>query len=169
MSEPSQLARETAFKREIVFRPAWDKRSNDPKKNYGIHGVEMLWLLKGPNGVIQWLVYTNWHLDHVERELDGKSSGRFPHLSCHPQPADLGYHSPVKMYDGQEVMTQSCEHLGGKPCYYDGSGLNAVPIFTLLKEQGSEAVWRELEAYYFSTFGQLSHPTDNKQDERSGR
>ena len=45
--------------RRIEFAPAYDKRHPDPQKNYGIHGVEMRWLLEGPRGVIQFLVYTN--------------------------------------------------------------------------------------------------------------
>jgi hypothetical protein len=69
-----------------------------------------------------------------------------------PYPADLGYHSPVPMYEGQDDFTQSCPVLGGKPCYYDGSALNADKIFDVLRAEGHEGVWRELEAYYNRTF-----------------
>ena len=47
--EPMEL------KREIRWRPAFDKRHSDPKKNYGIHGVEMKWLLTVPDGFIQFV------------------------------------------------------------------------------------------------------------------
>lgn len=99
-----------------------------------------------------------------------------------PMPADLGYHSPKPMYEGQlpmgaekfdfdhketlkgaagdiqiptRVLTGTftpCQYLDGKPCYYDGSGLNAERIYEVLVAEGSAGVWRELRAYYDETF-----------------
>lgn len=139
--------------REIKFRPAFDKRHADPKKNYGIHGVDMLWILKGPVGAVQFLVFTGWHLPHIiaEWEQDAKEhpvTGK--QLMCQPIPADLGYHSPTPVYDGQQC--NECDLLPGKKCYYDGSGLNAEPVFKLLVEKGDEAVWKFLEDYYRDIF-----------------
>lgn len=143
------------MERTIEWRPAWDKRSSDPNKNYGIHGVEMVWLVNGPEGIIQWVVFTGWNLKHVQEELDRRHQ-RIPHLTCHPQPADLGYHSPKPMYEGQTKMDQ-CAYLP-EGCYYDGSSLNAHPLYWLLVEKGAEAVWAELEDYYKERF--LTHPPD---------
>jgi hypothetical protein len=47
---------------------------------------------------------------------------------------------------------EPCRYLDGKPCYYDGSSLNAERIFDVLTAEGDEGVWRELEAYYHATF-----------------
>ena len=106
------------FRREIKFSPAFDKRTNDPKTNCGIHGAEMAFYLHGPKGVIQFVVYTNWPLPHVQKELDAKPPSRdFPYLFHSPQPADIGYHSPTPRYEGQ--TSGECGLLGGK-CYYDG-------------------------------------------------
>lgn len=33
--------------RIVEFTPAFDKRSSDPSKDYGIHGVDMRMVLKG--------------------------------------------------------------------------------------------------------------------------
>lgn len=90
-----------------------------------------------------------------------------------PLPADLGYHSPVPQYEGQlpigirikynddyseELGTEGeariCEYLG-KPCYYDGSGLNAERIYHIMLQEGEKGVWRELEEYYVELFGEL--------------
>jgi hypothetical protein len=138
------------LKREIRFTPAFDKRDDDPKKNYGIHGVEMQWFVTGPLGTIQFIVYTNWQLPHIYKEWDVKPAvdSKFPHLLCRPMPSDLGYHSPKQMYDGQDVMTGSCEWVEGGTCYYDGSSLNAERIFIILVEEGHEAVWKALEEEY---------------------
>lgn len=138
------------FKREIVFRPAYDK-TNDPSGNYGVHGAELAFYLHGPEGVVQFLIYTNWHLKHVQESLDARMDSRFPHLSCHPMPADLGYHSPKPHYEGQTMMRGDCPILNG-PCYYDGSTLNAEPVYWKLVGEGEEAMWKELEDYYQQVF-----------------
>lgn len=112
-------------------------------------------VLKGEKGAVQFVVYTGWHLPHVTKELDQKPVYRDrPHLLCHPMPADLGYHSPIPQYEGQRPMEGVCQELGGT-CYYDGSGLNAERVFEVLLREGSDGVWRELEEYYTSVFGEL--------------
>ena len=65
----------------------------------------------------------------------------------------MGYHSPVPIYEGQNVCSELCEYLDGKPCYYDGSGLNAESIYEVLLKEGSDGVWRELKDFYKNVFG----------------
>lgn len=188
----------------------------------------MLFVVKGKEGAVQFLLYTNWHLKHVRKEQDqkilvkamgaepraeitnirgailgdpeklgktitelekafGRISGELDqtdlNVTYHPMPADLGYHSRVPMYEGQTPMGSQkkipgaiernlkikdaskwepvyeqtddfhpCKWLDGAPCYYDGSGLNAEPVFELLIEKGSDAVWEYLENYYEEVF-----------------
>jgi hypothetical protein len=95
------------------------------------------------------VLYTGWHLPHVRDEFKARG------WDSEPLPADVGYHSPVPMYEDQEPITKECEYLDGKPCYYDGSGLRADEVFDILATEGSDGVWRELEAFYLSTFGEL--------------
>ena len=131
----------------IEWHPAYDKRDPDPNKNYGIHGVEMRWYVCGEEGVVQFVVYTNWYLPHVAAELLTPGHKTF---RCAPMPADLGYHSPIPHYDSQNPM-RDCLLLGGD-CYYDGSTMNAERVFSLLVEQGGDAVWDELDRYYRGVF-----------------
>jgi len=74
--------------REIKFSPAYDKRDPDPSKNYGIHGVTITFLLKGEKGAVQFVLYTNWHLPHVDHEIFGDryDVGNFghPRMLCAP-------------------------------------------------------------------------------------
>ena len=144
------------MERETKFYPAYDKR-NDPKGNYGIHGVELRMYLKGELGTVQFVVYTNWHLSHVQEELLNRNTNDRLGIKCAflPMPADIGYHSPKPMYEGQEPMTNSCECLGGIPCYYDCSGLYAEKIYKVLVEKGSDEVWKLLEEYYIGVFEEL--------------
>jgi len=146
------------FERKVEVWPAYDKRNPDPHKNYGIHGATLKFLLFGPKGVIQFVIYTNWHLPHVQKELLHKCQGyhtksdEFGFCSLEPRPADIGYHSPVPQYDGQTVVDEHCPYLNDKPCYYDGSTLNAEDVFKIMVEKGHEAMWKELENRYMYTF-----------------
>ena len=135
----------------IQINPAFDKRNPDPSKNYGIHGVDMRFILKGDKGAVQFVLYTNWHLSHVQEELTNKCNSR-EYCFLKPMPADLGYHSLKPIYEGQEPMSDSCEYLDGKPCYYDGSGLSAIKIYDILVKEGDKGLWRELEEFYNDIF-----------------
>jgi len=132
----------------INFEPAYDKRNSDPNKNFGVHGVNIRFVLKGDKGAVQFLLYTSWHLPHVTKELKVKG------YEFDPLPADLGYHSLVPIYEGQHIMSKSCIYLDGKPCYYDGSRLATDKIYNVLLEEGDEGIWRELEKYYKDIFGE---------------
>jgi len=136
--------------RIIKFTPAFDKRSSDPKKNYGIRGVNLGFYLKGEKGTIQFIIYTNWFLPHVMKELKHDTTWKYDDgVWCpfKPLPADVGYHSPVPLYEGQTINYHDCEWTGGA-CYYDGSGLNAKRVFEILCKEGDEGVWKELEREY---------------------
>lgn len=135
----------------IEFTPAFDKRNSDPSKNYGIHGVEMRWLYGDKKGVVQFLIYTNWQLPHVEFEME---KNRTPFYVFRPMAANLGCHSPVPQYEGQESLTKSCSYLDGRPCYYDGSIRNAEEVFDLLLKEGGDAVWKRLHEEYDAYFGE---------------
>ena len=130
------------FEKEIVFYPAYDKRDPDPSKNYGISGVTLRFHLKKDNKAVQFVLYTGWHLPHVSAEINRQDS---------PIPADLGYHSPYPMYEGQSPTEGGC-HLINGDCYYDGSGLAADRVYKILLNEGSEGVWKELESYWHETF-----------------
>ena len=133
------------FTHEIKWVPAFDKRSSDQNKNYGTHGAEMQWYLTGPNGVIQFIVFTSWHLTHVQKELDEKPiNHNYPHITCGPTAANIGYHARIPQYEGQTLLANECKRLNGDPCYYDGSGLNAKPILQTLISDGEEAVWKAM-------------------------
>src|SRR6266478_4794378 len=98
------------LERIVRFFPAWDKRDPDPKKNYGIHGVELLMALKGDKGAVQFKLFTQWNLPHVQEQTDVRFLQRPDKIGLclyHPMPADLGYHSKFPMYDGHEPMGAS--------------------------------------------------------------
>lgn len=138
------------FKKEVIFHPGFDKRNSDPKKNYGIGAVQIRFVLSGEKGAVQFLLFTDWYPANIQKELRGMEYDLSFRLK--PFAADLGYHSYTKMYDEQEPQAESCEFLGGKPCYYDGSTSRAEPLVEILINEGSEKVWDELEEYYNDVF-----------------
>lgn len=141
------------MKREITFLPAWDKRDPDPKKNYGIHGVEIVFILRGTLGAIQFVIHSNWQLPYVAKEMRIKMKPEMYPL-FEPMGADVGYHSPKPMYEGHKSTSDNCPYIGGK-CYYNGSSLQAGDMLNILIAEGSDKVWRELEDHYKSIFGKL--------------
>lgn len=122
------------LKRTVTWRPAYDKRDPDPEKNCGVHGMDLRFILSGPKGAAQFVVYTGWHLAHVrERPMS-------------VQPADVGYHALKPAYEDQTQM--DCDLVEGGKCYYDGSGLQAEELFDRFVAEGEEVVWAELLMVY---------------------
>ena len=155
------------FKKTVEFAPAYDKRNPDPSKNYGIHGVEIRFVLKGKKGATQFLIYTNWFLPHVQKELyaKGSISTRLKFGRPEPSGADIGYHSPKPMYRGQTKIN-NCPYLDGKPCYYDGSGLRADRFIPEFLAGGSDTVWKMLEEEYRHRFGRKAEAKQRGKEEK---
>jgi hypothetical protein len=137
------------LERVIEVTGAYDKRHPDPKKNYGIHGMNLRFLLKGPLGTVQFVVFTAMHLPHVTRELWRKNAGS-EYNPFEPQGADIGYHSPKPRYEHQSAM--DCELAGGEKCYYDGSSLQADEFMPTFLSGGADVVWPMLEERYRDLF-----------------
>jgi hypothetical protein len=132
------------FERIVEMHGAFDKRHPDPNKNYGIHGMEIRFVLKGPLGAVQFLVFTGMHLPLVAAELWDRQGSYNP---FEPMGADIGFHSPTPHYDSHTPI-EDCPYLDGKPCYYDGSGLQAEEFMGQFLAGGSDAVWPMLEQRY---------------------
>ena len=132
------------YRREIKMTPAWDRMT----EGHGQHGVNLTFYVIGSKGAVQFLIYTNWILSENPNDIMPRVSRN----NLSPMPADIGYHSKVPMWEGQEMMRDDCELTGG-PCYYDGSSLQAIRIFDqILLPKGSEEVWEYLEEYYEEIF-----------------
>lgn len=115
--------------------------------SHGCNGLQLRFVLKGEAGAVQFLLMTDWLPE--PKSLDRRKRERIAAL--YPLPADLGYHSLRPHYKDQ-FESEKCEFLGGRRCYYDGSGLNADEPFRVLCNEGEEALWEYLAAYYQHTF-----------------
>lgn len=144
-----------SLERITKVRLPFDRRDPDPTKNYGIHGFDIFFIVKGSKGAVQFLISVHAFLPHVERDT--------PSLRRHSEEKisgyDVGYHSKVPQFDGQTPMSRECDILGGT-CYYDGSSLAAdrwvKEIFSIRGEHPDEHMWKKLEAEYVERFGEES-------------
>ena len=134
------------FERIIEIYPPFDKRNADPKKNYGIHGMELRFVLKGELGATHFVYYTCQHLPHVAEELwrNNKDKDWNPFKGMG---VDIGYHSKIPTCDGHTVTKNKCPYTEGD-CYYDGSSLQADEFTPIFLEKGTDAVWEMLEERY---------------------
>jgi len=135
------------FKKKIQIRPAYDRRDSNPDKNYGISGCDMLFTLIGEKGAVTFLLFTGWQLPHVVEEYELK----YPTHAFKPIAADIGYHSPIAIYEGQEPSHDECKYLGVH-CYYDGSGMNADEFFLELLYKDSKGLCKKMKKYYLEVF-----------------
>lgn len=120
--------------RAVVFQPGY----RTDRKSYGQHGMEVGWFLRGPRGVTQFKMFTGW--------VPGLS--RDQHEVTAPMGADVGYHALCPQYEGHYEMGGACSILGGKACYYDGSGLAAEDLLRRFLIEGEPAVWQTLSEWH---------------------
>jgi len=147
----------------IKFECMWGSKRCVPDGggSHGRHGLDIGFFLHGAKGVVQFKLSTGWKIQATKKNNIGyreifASDNKLAHL--YPMPTDIGYHSYKPMYEGQEAIQQKCELLGGKPCYYDGSSLNASNVFYTLLNGGTEELWKYLEGYYNATFNNGEYP-----------
>jgi hypothetical protein len=136
----------TEFKREVHFYPAFGDADPVKRREEGIGGVKIRFVLVGPLGAIHFAINTNWYPAHIQEEQH-KDGHRSRYFGVTPDGSDVSYHSRVPMYEGQS-RHEGCEWLGGQPCYSDGSSLDSDRIRDILLAEGDEGVWREMEGWY---------------------
>jgi hypothetical protein len=132
------------FERVITFRPGF-KCELTGGSSHGQHGMDLLFLLIGDKGAIQFVVYTMWMIDPDFCRYSSANK------IMPPMAADIGYHSPKPMYEGQASMGNDCPWIDGE-CFYDGSSLQAEEVFKVFRASGEEALWELLEERYRDWF-----------------
>ena len=121
------------YERAVVFEPGW----NDRAGKYGVHGMEIRFLLRGPKGAVNFVMSTGWVPG--EKGVDSRVADLFPSATY------LGYHAHWPQYDAEIERNGACEYLSGQECYSDGSGLHAEPVLDDFIRRGDVAVWEALQ------------------------
>jgi hypothetical protein len=124
---------------------------------HGRHGMSLRWVLSGPHGAVQWVLNMfNWIPGNVAYGMI-ENKGPWSAVPAHRtigdgMAVDLGYHSPVPLWEGQGKQPSECDLLPEGYCYYDGSALNAEPVLEAFLAHGPHAVWASLGRYYSERF-----------------
>jgi len=156
------------LKREMIITPAYDKRNDDPKKDWGIGSCRIFFAVIGKKGAVTVNFFTNWFLPSTIKEY--KEEGIFrrtldsdmlreqfktkidleadrPSISA----GSWDYHSKKPTYEGQ-LPTTGCNWLDKSKCYGDGSCMRAERYLIILLEKGSNGIFEQLEIDYKEEF-----------------
>lgn len=140
------------LKRQCEFVPGFDKRHEDPMKNYGISGGKFIFVVSGERGAVHFVCGANMYPDSAIAHLVGHYSNSAAEFaeSVKPMGYDVGYHSPKPIYEGQ-IAHSDCEWIGGD-CYSDGSALRAAEWMDEFAARGTAWLWPALEQEYRERF-----------------
>ncbi len=150
------------MKKEIKFQPAWDKRSSDLRKDYGIHGSVLHVTISDEKGAVNLVVHLNWFLPQ-------NRNTKYCELKVYPfeywqKPSisEIIHHSPTPTYHEQDVSSESCYFLGNKPCYISSSFTFGNKLFELLISEGEEKLFDALIEHHNSFFKRLRNEDRNQ-------
>jgi hypothetical protein len=135
----------------IETSPAWDKRSNLPRKNFGVSSASLFFYLKKveTNQTLEWVVDTAWYLPEIQKEWEENGTLFRPK----PQGNQLCGHSrPVvtEASEGDDKIYDVCKITGG-PCVGDCTYITQ-DLWDALLRKGSDGVWELLEAKHAEWF-----------------
>lgn len=138
------------MERIVKITPAFDKRSHESSKNFGIHDCEMFMVLKGEHGAVGLTISTGWFLPETQQWKEACIRRSGESKSWNGRGVAVFYCSKVKQHEWQEGR-ENCDWLGCT-CYGDVGYSMSDTVFDLLIREGSEKVWEWLENYYNETF-----------------
>ena len=138
------------FTQQVIINGSYDYRRHESGKNYGISDALIQFNLIGPKGAVHFIFETGWYTNDLQKHV---ASFGLTEKTFQPSGRDLGYHSPIPMYEGQDIAQENCQVLNG-PCYSDGSGLRAAKWLPNFISGGTEWLWPQLEEEYKMRFEQ---------------
>lgn len=143
------------LERRTTFIPGFDKRSDDPKKDYGIHGGKFMFGVVGPLGAVHFVMLSSFYPESAKEHLikHHNNDARATLKYYGPDGYDVGYHAHTPQYEDQKISQQECEWLGGQPCYSDGSAIQAGEWTEKFLVLGTDWLWPALEEEYADRFG----------------
>lgn len=134
--------------RVIRFFPAFH-RCTDPKGNFGIGAVKMLWILRVGDSAMTWDTFTGWGLpdEAFHAAAPGCEHPRHQESwpSSDPNGGAVDWHTPFPQYEDHELAQESCPVTGTR-CYLGTGYLLGSELFDLLCVEGDDAVWRRLRS-----------------------
>ena len=144
---------ESDEQRAIRFTPAFH-RCTDPKGNFGIGSVRMMWMLRIGDSAVGWDVHTGWDLPDEAFVAASPGCTHAMHQGGAPNhratAGAVDFHMPGPRWEGHEPTPATCEFIEG-PCYIDTGFLLGDDVFDVLRTEGDEAAWAMLRRLLLET------------------
>lgn len=137
---------DSSFERAVVFEPGYSDPGPRGPQWCGKHGMDIRFLLRGPKGVTQFLMFTGW--------VPGEEATDARVADSYPMGADVGYHARIPQHEDQWGQ-DNCEYLGER-CFYDGSGLYATEVLARFRVEGDAAIWAVLREWHDDLKGEAA-------------
>lgn len=138
-TENSVQSDDENFRRELIVRAAYEKRHDDPTRDYGVGGIDHVHVLIGPNGAVGWQLLTTMFLPHVNERFKDERWMR-------PTPGPLSFHAKDDRYGD----VRDCEFVGkcSSEIRWDGEG-----VYEAYASGGYEAMFAKLREFYEAYLG----------------
>ena len=144
------LPRPDGLEESVQFTPGY----NCPVEGWnghGVHGMEISWFLRGPDGAVRLRMGTDWipgelHPGHGLSPDGMRSSPMYRGgWSTDPRGCGLSWHSRVPLYEG--ATGEQCCYIDGQ-CYFDETPSGADPAVAEFIQRGEQAIFDALEEAY---------------------
>lgn len=132
----------------ITFERTIDIKPGEAGPN-GFHGCEMIFILRGPQGLATFACFTDWLPRQAQDDARNGLGIRRLSSGVQPVPLEFAYHSPKPTDTVRGTKRTDCPYLEGE-CYSSYSPQTAEYLRDVLLQRGSEGVWSELEQRYRS-------------------
>jgi hypothetical protein len=134
------------FSRKIGFKTSYEKRNDDPRKDYGISGGSIWFVLTGPKGAVTWELLAGFFLPETIDRLK-KDNTKF----MGPTPGGVGFHYAEEREWG--TTNEDCEFTGG-PCWFDVGYTMGDEAYKTFTHEGLDSLWDFLGELYQSEMEQ---------------
>lgn len=144
------------LERLVRVSPAWDRRSPNPRQDYGWRGMDLHWILRGSKGAVEWTVGTNWVVQAMVPETQSWNDAWLMYWRGQSDRQTLIAHAYVHQPQYPEGYLHGgvCEYLETEWCYCNeirvfGEGaVQARDLYWILVEQSDAAFWAAMQPYY---------------------
>lgn len=127
---------EDGFQTAVVFEPGY----NDRGGNYGVHGMDFRFLLRGPRGAVGFLMSSGW--------VPGEKGVNPTVSTLFPMGMDISYHAHSPQREDHEQASAKCPYLDGQTCFSDGAFMAAEPVLEAFIVRGDAVIWEALREWH---------------------
>lgn len=139
----------TKFIKKTIFSKSFDRRDPDPKKDYGIGGVDLWFVLKGKKGAISASFRTGWYLPSCFENNYYLDQHERERLRCFM----VDMHTPSCGEIDDDSDTNACTWLDNGKCYLSSTLRDDEKVLQkALLERGSIGLWNEMIKIYYREF-----------------